>query len=304
LVLVWLGIFLVSHRTGLNWTFEVVLSQIGLGYAFLFLLAWVKPRWQIAAALGILALYWAASAAYPLPAPEADLSGVGVPGNWQRLDGFASHWEKNANLASRFDQWFLNLFPHYATRKNDAGQTEEVNVPFVYNEGGYTTLNFVPSLATMIFGLLAGELVRSRLNAGKKVGYMLAAAAGGLAAGWVLDRLGICPIVKRIWTPSWTLFSTGWAFLTLAAMYLVIDVARLRAWTLPLVVVGMNSIAVYCMSMMLKPWVRDSVRRHAGQNAYNVFGAVWAPMAEASVFLLFVWAVAWWMYRKKVFIRI
>jgi heparan-alpha-glucosaminide N-acetyltransferase len=268
------------------------------------LLAWVKPRWQIAAALGILALYWAASAAYPLPAPEADLSGVGVPGNWQRLDGFASHWEKNANLASRFDQWFLNLFPHYATRKNDAGQTEEVNVPFVYNEGGYTTLNFVPSLATMIFGLLAGELVRSRLNAGKKVGYMLAAAAGGLAAGWVLDRLGICPIVKRIWTPSWTLFSTGWAFLTLAAMYLVIDVARLRAWTLPLVVVGMNSIAVYCMSMMLKPWVRDSVRRHAGQNAYNVFGAVWAPMAEASVFLLFVWAVAWWMYRKKVFIRI
>ena len=177
-------------------------------------------------------------------------------------------------------------------------------MPFEYNEGGYTTLNFVPSLATMIFGLLAGELVRGKMRTASKIGVMLAAAVAGWAAGWALDRLGICPMVKRIWTPSWTLFSTGWAFAILAAFYVVVDVVRLRAWTLPLVVVGMNSIAVYCMSMMLKPWVRESFKRHAGPNGYNVFGAVWAPMVEASVFLLFVWAVAWWMYRKKVFVRI
>ena len=291
-VLVWLGIFLVSHGRGLNWTFVVVLTQIGLGYPFLFLLAWVKPRWQLVAALAILAAYWGAFAAYPAPAPGADLTAVGVPAEWDRLEGFAAHWEKNANLASRADQWFINLFPHDPAK------------PFVFNEGGYATLNFVPSLATMIFGLLAGELVRGRLRAGAKIGAMLGAAAAGLALGWVLDRFGVCPLVKRVWTPSWTLFSAGWAFLLLAVFYAVIDVAKLRAWTLPLVVVGMNSIAVYCMSMLLKPWFRESLKRHAGADVYNVFGTVWAPMVEAGAFLLFVWLVAWWLYRQKAFLRI
>ena len=63
-VLVMLGVFLMSNWTPrTNWTFDNVLTQIGLGYAFLFLLAWVKPRWQVTAAVAILVLYWAAFAA-------------------------------------------------------------------------------------------------------------------------------------------------------------------------------------------------------------------------------------------------
>src|SRR5688572_22634573 len=60
-VLVLLGVFLMSSgapRT--DWTFVNVLTQIGLGYVFLFLLAWTKPKWQLTAALGILLIYWAA----------------------------------------------------------------------------------------------------------------------------------------------------------------------------------------------------------------------------------------------------
>ena len=65
------------------------------------------------------------------------------------MTGFFAHWNKNANVAAAFDRWFLNLFPHPADH------------PFVFNEGGYATLNFIPSIATMIFGVLAGELLRS-----------------------------------------------------------------------------------------------------------------------------------------------
>src|SRR5687768_17049190 len=149
-VLVLLGVFLMSSgapRT--DWTFVNVLTQIGLGYTFLFLLAWTKPKWQLAAALGILLLYWAAFALYPKPPADLDLAKVNLPANWQRLEGFASHWEKNTNLGARFDAWLLNLFPPAK------GQ------PFTFNDGGYVTLNFIPSLATMIFGLLAGGLVRT-----------------------------------------------------------------------------------------------------------------------------------------------
>ena len=59
------------------------------------------------------------------------------------LSGFAAHWNKNANFGNAFDQWFLNLFPR--------------TKPFVYNEGGYLTLSFIPTLGTMILGLAAGR---------------------------------------------------------------------------------------------------------------------------------------------------
>jgi predicted acyltransferase len=291
-VLVLLGVFLMS-----SWTFDNVLTQIGLGYAFLFLLAWARPRWQLAAAVGILVAYWAAFALYKPPA-DLDLAKLNLPADWHRLSGFASHWEKHANLGARVDQWLLNLFPRPDGKR------------FEYNEGGYVTLNFIPSLATMIFGLLAGELLRGRrTTSGRAVAMLVGAGLLALAIGWTLNVTGVCPVVKRLWTPSWAIFSTGWALLILAAFYGALDVARwrqrLRPWAFPLVVVGMNSIAAYCISMVLKPWVRDTVRRHFGQGVFELpFGKVYAPMVDAGVFLLFTWAACWWMYRRKIFVRI
>src|SRR3954470_7661746 len=188
LILVLLGIFLRSQgRPQTYFTFEDVLTQIGLGYPFLFLLAWVRPRWQAVAAATILIGYWAAFALYPLPPPGFDWTSVGVAVDWpHHLSGFAAHWDKNTNLAQAADVWFLNLFPRES--------------PFRFNGGGYLTLNFVPSLATMIFGLLAGGLLkRDDLLPSKKVGLLLIGSAIGFVSGLLLDRLGLCPIVKRIW---------------------------------------------------------------------------------------------------------
>ena len=156
LVLVLLAVFLTSAWSPqTEWEFPNVLAQIGLGYPFLFLLAFTRPRTQWLAAFGILAAYWLAFALHPLPASEFDWKGVGVPDNWPHLAGFAAHWEKGANFAATLDRWFLNLFPR--------------PTPFVFNEGGYQTLNLIPSLATMIFGMQAGRRLRSDLAGGAKV---------------------------------------------------------------------------------------------------------------------------------------
>ena len=135
LVLVALGIFLRSMRgPQTNFTFEDTLTQIGLGYPFLFLLGFRPPRWQWIALAVILAGYWLAWALYPLPGPGFDYQAVGVPPDWQHhYSGFAAHWNKNANLGNAFDQWFLNLFPRIK--------------PFVANGGGYLTLSFIPRWA-------------------------------------------------------------------------------------------------------------------------------------------------------------
>ena len=300
IALVLLAVVLTSNWSQKpEWIFTNVLAQIGLGYTFLFLLAWAKPQWQIAAILAILVLYWCAFALYPKPATDLDLAKVNLPANWERLSGFASHWEKNTNFAARFDQWFLNLFPQ-ANGK-----------PFDFNHGGYQTLNFIPSLGTMLLGLLAGQLVRSRFTTSRKFMIMVAAGVAGIYIGWRLGELGICPVVKRIWTPSWVIFSGGCAFATLAVFYLIIDVAKLRVWAKPLVWVGMNSIAIYCISMLLKPWFRENMKRYFGPDVFNVAGhyfgaagkAYW-PMLDAGFFLLFCWLAAWWMHRQKVFVKI
>jgi len=138
-----LAVFLTSAWSRQTvWVFTNVLAQIGLGYPIVFLLAFARPRTQWLAAFGILFLYWLAFALYPLPAADFDWQSVGIPPDWTHLTGFTAHWEKNANFAAFFDLWFLNLFPH--------------EKPFVFSGGGYQTLNFVPSVATMLFGVLAG----------------------------------------------------------------------------------------------------------------------------------------------------
>jgi predicted acyltransferase len=297
LVLVALGVFLSSNwDPQTNWIFPNVLCQIGLGYTFLFLL-WNRPAIvQLLAAVLILVGDWAMFYYYPTPTADFDYSTVGLKADWQHLEGNEAHWDKNTNVAAAVDRTLLNWFPR--------------EKPFEYNDGGYATLNFVPSLATMIFGLLAGGLLRSPKGAIAKLGGLVSAGAVCLAAGWALDHFGICPSVKRIWTPSWALFSTGWTLLALAGFYFLFDVAPLRPLALPLVVVGMNSIAVYCMAQLIggkTGWIAQSLQRHLGEGVFTRYGkydAIYEPIGRMVLVLLVIWLVCCWLYRQRLFVRI
>src|SRR5882672_7763431 len=100
LILIVLGFFLRSlYRTQTYFTFEDTLTQIGLGYVFLFLLGFRPVRDQWLAVIVILVGFWAAFALYPLPGPDFDWAAVGVPKDWPHLlTGFEAHWNKNSNL--------------------------------------------------------------------------------------------------------------------------------------------------------------------------------------------------------------
>jgi heparan-alpha-glucosaminide N-acetyltransferase len=291
LLLVALAVFLTSASSRhTEWIFTNVLAQIGLGYPFLFLLFFTRPRTQWLAAFGILFTYWLAFALYPAPSTSFDWKSVGVPPDWPHLTGFAAHWEKNANFAARFDLWFLNLFPREA--------------PFVFNKGGYQTLNFIPSLVTMIFGMIAGRLLRSDLALTEKLKRLTIAGVTGIVIGGALHLAGLCPIVKRTWTPSWALFSGGLVTLLLAAFVASIEWRGWKRWTFPLVVAGLNPITLYCMWQLMAGFVRDNVRTHFGQHVFESLGTLSAPMLERVAILLVFWLILFWMYRRKIFLRI
>ncbi len=291
LLLVWLGIFLRSLSSPItNFTFEDTLTQIGLGYPFLFLLGFRPARWQWTALGVILAGYWLAWALYPAPGPGFDFQAVGVPPDWQHnFTGFAAHWNKNSNLGQAFDIWFLNLFPRVK--------------PFLYNGGGYLTLSFIPTLGTMILGLIAGRWLRAAAPS-IPMKRLLLAAVIGIAAGLFLHFTGICPVVKRIWTPAWTLASGGACFLILAGFSWLIDVQGCQRWTFPLVVIGMNSIAAYLIAHLFEKFIIDSFRIHLGPSAFQFAGAGLEPFFRGAAVLLVFWLMLFWMHRRGIFLRI
>jgi heparan-alpha-glucosaminide N-acetyltransferase len=322
LVLIALGVFLSSNGSRqTNFTFVNVLTQIGLGYTFVWLLVGRRFALQAAALVLILAGYWFYFYQYSMPAAEREqvaqyLTEVRHKGEaeWTQFSGLAAHWNKHTNAAAAFDRWFLNLFP----RGEEGGR-------FVVNEGGYQTLNFIPSIATMLLGLMAGQLLRGKRSQWQKVRNLLLAGLGCFAVAMALDTSiwpvriagfdwSVCPIVKRIWTPTWVLFSGGWTFCMLAAFYWAIDLVGWRRWAFPLVVVGMNSIAIYVMAQLLKPWISKTARTHLTtvDAAYEtnvvptLFGdsSTYSPLWEALLRLGVLWLVCLWMYRRRIFIRI
>ena len=292
LVLIVLGILLRSIRHQQTYfTFEDTLTQIGLGYVFLFLLAFTRVRTQVIVTLLILIAFWGAFALYPAPGPNFDYARVGVPPNWDHnYTGFLSHFNKNSNLSWRFDVWFLNLFPRES--------------PFVYNEGGWSTLSFIPTLATMILGLLTGEWLRSTKSKAEKLRGLVIAGVGLVLTGLIFQWAGICPIVKRIWTSSYTLYSGGLVILMLAGFYALIDLKGWRRWAFPLVVVGMNSIAIYVMSWTMDDFISRALQTHMGNVISTLVSPALLPVAYGIGVMLTFWVILFWMYRRKIFLRI
>ena len=291
-ILVFLGMALeASHPRQWVWWFGDTLSQIGLGYPFLFLVA-LRPRrcWWIAFA-GILVTYWLVFALYPVPA-SFDYAAVGVSPDWLQahgLTGFAAHWQKGSNPAAAFDRWFLNLFPREAS--------------FSGSENGLTTLNFIPSIATMILGLTAGDVLISGRTQTGKVAWLCGMGAALMAIGAMLGAAGIAPVVKPIWSPGWVLFSGGWCCLFLAAFHFV-EIQGGDRLAFPLTVVGRNSLVAYSLSHLFPAFAFNSLIRVFGVRTFEVFGSAYAPALYGAAVMVAYWLFLYMLYRRRIFVSL
>ncbi|MFK7822243.1 MAG: acyltransferase family protein [Planctomycetaceae bacterium] len=292
IILCALGIVLRSLESeSTRFTFEDTLTQIGLGYFFVFLIA-LAPRWvHYASAFGILLLFWGAFAMSDPPAAEFDYPAVGVADDWpHHAEGFASRWNKNSNISWQADVWFMNLFSR-----------EEA---FEFNRGGYSTLSFVPTAVTMLFGLIAGVWLRNVDSPKLLIRNLVLATIVGLASGWALAEFGLCPLVKRIWTPSFTLFSGGCCMAWLLALVLICDVKKWTKWGFPFIVIGANSILIYVMSWTIADPIREALLRHFGERPFAILGEHMIKPLTGAATLLILFYVLLWFYRRRAFVKI
>jgi heparan-alpha-glucosaminide N-acetyltransferase len=77
-----------------------------------------------------------------------------------------------------------------------------------------------------------------------------------------------------------------------------------KRWAFPFVVVGLNPITLYCLWQLSGGFLRQQLRTHLGQGIFLSFGEIWRPMLERGSILLILWLIVWWMYRRKIFLRI
>lgn len=289
-ILIGIAIVLSTKTTDkqTTWIFTNVLAQIGLGYFFLFIITGLGWEYITACIIALLAGYTALFALHPLPTAEqfASIKNVKVPVEGI-LQGWFGHWSIHFNAAAQFDRWLLNVLPQ--------------EHPFEYNPGGYQTLNFVPSLATMLGGALAGRfLLHTNLEARSKCVRLFVTGVILIFIGTILDIVAV-PAVKRIWTPSWVALSGGWVLLMLSVFYWLVEIAGFRRLVFPLVVVGMNSITIYVLHSLCAGWIRDSLHKHLPASAFPV---EWLPVIDRCSVLLVLWLICWWLYKQKAFLRL
>ncbi len=195
------------------------------------------------------------------------------------LPGVVDPWMKDSNLGAFVDRIIMGKI-------NDGG--------------GWVTINFIGSTAHTMWGVIAGYILKSNRDDINKMKYFIIGGITGVILGLALDPF--TPIVKRICTSSFIIYSGGWCLLTLALFYWIIDVKGYKKWSFPLVVFGMNPIFIYMCKELLGNWI------------YNFIGIFTIPVLEPlGVFgkiihinleLLVLWYCAYWLYKRSIIIKI
>jgi predicted acyltransferase len=241
-------------------------------------------RGQALIAALLLAGYWAILAYVPVPG------------------GSAADFTKEGNLSGYIDRHYL------------PGRIYKNYYGYGDNEG---LLSTIPSVATALLGVLAGELLRARKSNWAKVLGLILAGALLLAAGWYwggsapiggyeipqqykIPEQFKFPIIKNIWTSSFALFAGGWSFLLLALFFLVIDVLKLRAWAFFFIVIGANAITIYMAPHFIDfQFTADAFLK----GTYSLVGT-FAPVLMAIGMVAVKWLFLLFLYRHKIYLRV
>ncbi len=259
-----------------------VLQRIALCYFFASLIVLKADlRGRILWLIGLLASYWLMMQFIPVP-------GIGV-----------GLLEPGKNFAAWVDSIFLHghMWSYYDGEWDPEG-----------------IVSTIPAIATTLFGVLTGQLLRSSLPERRKVAGMVCAGLVLLIAGHILDRW--LPINKSIWTSTFSIFMAGVAVVCLAFFYWLIDIADFSRWAKPFIILGLNPITVYVLSEVFDTTLRTlnlpkAMAQDIDCQSY-LFKSLCTPFAKsetasllyALMTLLFMYLIAWVMWRKRVFIRV
>lgn len=260
-----------------------VLQRIAIVF-FISAVIFIKttPKTQLRILIGLLIGYWLVMTLVPVP-------GVGY-----------ANLEKETNLGAWLDRTLLT--EAHLWRSARTWDPEGI-------------LSTLPAIATGLFGVLIGSWLRRKDKPDAvKISWMFSIGLLAVIMGLIWDLF--FPINKALWTSSFVLYTGGLATLGLALSYWLIDVQGYKKGTTPFVVYGVNAITVFFLSgliprilTMIKVDMADGSQVNARDWTYQTFFTPYfsplnASLAGAVTFVLIWLVILWWMYSKKIIIKV
>ena len=168
--------------------------------------------------------------------------------------------------------------------------------------GHWVAFNAIPTAAHTIWGVLAGQWLMRAAAPKKKIAWLAGLGAAAVAAGFALTA--VSPMIKRICTSSFVVASGGFCLLALAFSYWLIDVKKWNKWAVFLNIVGMNSLFIYLFTESGGTvWIRKLAWPFT-----MAFGGLIGELPAEILTSLAAWAMLWymcyWLYKKKIIIKI
>ena len=260
-ILFLLGVTLhITYAGKYVWELWNVLTQLSVTYFVAFLFMRKSIRTQLVVSFAILLANYLAYRFIPVP-------------------GVVSPWEKDHNIGAYMDQLLMGK---------------------INQGGGWVAINFIGSTAHTMWGVVAGQVLRSARPDSRKIRLLAIGGSIGVLLGFALDP--ITPIVKRICTSSFIIESGGLALLALALCYWIVDVRKRRRWAKIPIIFGMNSIFLYMTSQLLGGWLKNLVGVFTKPflDPLGIAGTI----IDANLVLAVYISLAWWLWKQKIFFKI
>ena len=271
LLLYLLGAFLKSALINQPVLHFGILQRIGVLYFIVYVLLQLNTKWQAGISVALLFVWWAIL---------EFVRGPGVtPGSFER----------DINAAQYLDSFIL--------------------VP----EDKETIVSMIPGISTVLFGVLAGRLLQAQKDQKSVMKFLAIAGVAGIVAGLLWDL--VVPINKILWSSSFAVYTGGWSCLVFLLFYWWIEVRKESRWAFPLIVYGLNAITLYVATGLFVRWIMLSWKLPwEGSTTsltgyfYKIFASLTGPtigsLLYSTLILLVGWFLCYWMYRRKLFLRV
>ena len=247
-----------------------VLARIGFAWMFAALLfVNFKPKARGVIAVCILVGYWLLLRF--VPAPDAPAG--------------AGPFSLEGNLVGYIDRV---LFPNHLLQKG------------LFDPEGL--LSLLPAIVTAMLGMFTGEFVRvddEKISGRKKSLYMVLAAVALLVVGLLWST--VFPINKKLWSSTFVLVVGAYSLGLFALFYYIIDVRGWKGWTKFFEVVGLNSITIYMAQRIISFW---GISDFFVGGLSGLCSEPWAKLIEIVGYFTVSWLFLWFLYKKKVFLKV
>ncbi len=200
----------------------------------------------------------------------------------------------NLDPINNFTAWFDRLILEGYIGSGGQGQFDAT--------GAFTT---IPAITSGLAGVFVGHLLSSKiLTEQEQLIWLFVAGSGSMLMGWAFSFE--FPIIKKLWTSTYVLYTSGIALLSFATIYWFLDVQKYKKGTQPFIAFGVNALTAYIAAAIVgritsitgfKTWMYNSVLT-------SIFDPYNASFAYSILNTSFIFIGIWWMYKKHVVIKV